>query len=169
VSSQVSVRGFEPDDAAACRALWAELTEWHRSLYSDPSIGGDDPGSGFDAYLEEFGGERAWVAEEGASIVGFAGLIMRGQQAEIEPVIVAGGVRGRGIGRALVEAALRAAQAEGVQQAVVRPVARNADALAFFHGLGFTALGHIELLLDFERPAEYWRAGERLAERDFRV
>ncbi len=26
--------------------LWAELTEYHRGIYGDPSIGGDNPGAG---------------------------------------------------------------------------------------------------------------------------
>jgi hypothetical protein len=28
-----------------------ELTDHHRWIYHDPSIGGDDPGTGFDDYL----------------------------------------------------------------------------------------------------------------------
>ena len=40
----VDVRGYAPADYAACRMLWAELTEHHRRIYEDPAIGGDDPG-----------------------------------------------------------------------------------------------------------------------------
>jgi GNAT superfamily N-acetyltransferase len=169
VSSSVTVRRFEERDSGPCRALWAELTRWHRALYDDPSIGGDDPGSGFDGYLEEFGDARLWVAEHSTSVVGFTGLIMRGNQAEVEPVVVAADARGQGIGRTLVAAAVDAARTEGVAQVKVRPVARNAQAIRFFHELGFTALGHVELLADFRRPAEYWQSGERIADRDFDV
>jgi GNAT superfamily N-acetyltransferase len=169
VSSSVTVRLFETRDSVACRTLWAELTGWHRELYDDPSIGGDEPGSGFDSYLEEFGDARLWVAELSGSVVGFTGLIVRGNQAEVEPVVVSPDARRRGIGRTLVAAAVEAARAESVGQIKVRPVARNAQAIQFFHELGFTSLGHVELLADFRRPAEYWRPGERIADRDFDV
>jgi GNAT superfamily N-acetyltransferase len=169
VSNPVVVRRFETRDADACRALWAELTGWHRELYDDLSIGGDDPGSGFDDCLEELGQECLWVAEDAGAVVGVAGLIVRGRKAEVEPVVVSAPRRAGGVGRALVEALVHEARARELDQVVVRPVARNADAVAFFHGLGFTALGHVELLLDLRRPPEYWRPGERLAGRDFDV
>lgn len=163
------VRRFEPPDSPGCRELWAELVEWHRGLYEDPSIGGPDPASGFDRYLEEHGADRLFVALDEQAVVGLAGLIVRGAKAELEPIVVARGARRHGTGRALAELAITAAREEGMRQVVVRPVARNAAALGFFHQLGFTALGHVDLLLDFERPADYWRAGETLAGREFRV
>ena len=98
----MTIRRYEEEDSAACRGLWAELTRWHRALYDDPSIGGDDPGSGFD----RLAGERIWVAERRGSVVGFVGLVIRGRQAEIEPVVVSFDVRGQGIGRSLVETAV---------------------------------------------------------------
>jgi GNAT superfamily N-acetyltransferase len=169
VSSPVTIRPFEEQDTAACRALWAELTRWHRALYDDPSIGGDDPGSGFDSYLDDFAGARLWVAERRGSVVGVVGLIVRGKQAEVEPVVVSFDVRGQGIGRSLVETALEAARADGVRQIKASPVARNSTALRFFHRLGFDILGHVDVLLDLERPEGYWRGEERLAEREFRA
>lgn len=165
----MTIRRFEEGDSAACRALWAELTRWHRELYDDPTIGGDDPGSGFDGYLNEFGDSRLWVAEREGSVVGFAGLIVRGNQAEVEPVVVATDARGQSIGRTLVRAVVDVARTEGFAQVKASPVARNAQAIGFFHQLGFTALGHVELLADFRRPADYWRPGERISGRDFDV
>lgn len=166
MSSPVSIRPFEHDDAAACRSLWAELTRWHRALYDDPSIGGDDPGSGFEGYPEQ---ARLWVAERRGAVVGFVGLLRRGRQAEIEPVVVSFDARGQGIGRSLVETAVEAARADGATQVKATPVARNALALRFFHRLGFDTLGHVDVLLDLERPKEYWKARETLAERQFRA
>jgi hypothetical protein len=43
-SDQVKIRNYRADDLAACRALWVELTEWHRQIYASPQIGGTDPG-----------------------------------------------------------------------------------------------------------------------------
>jgi N-acetylglutamate synthase-like GNAT family acetyltransferase len=169
VSSPVTIRSFEEQDSASCRALWAELTRSHRALYDDPTIGGDDPGSGFDAYLDEFAGVRVWVAERAGSVIGFLGLIIRGKQAEVEPVVVSFDAWGRGIGRRLVETAVEAAKEEGVEQIRASPVARNSHAIGFFHELGFTALGHLDLVMELRRPAGYWRPGERIAGRDFDV
>ena len=166
MSNDVTIRPFEEQDASACRALWAELTRWHRALYEDTSIGGDDPGSGFDGYPEQ---ARLWVAERKGSVVGLVGLQIRGRQAEIEPVVVSFDVRGQRIGRSLVETAVEAARAEGVGQVKASPVARNALALRFFHRLGFDTLGHVDVLLDLERPKDYWNARESLAEREFRA
>lgn len=56
------VRRFRPGDRQACRRLWAELTEWHRRIYGDSSIGGSNPGSHFDVHLKEYGSENIWVA-----------------------------------------------------------------------------------------------------------
>ena len=47
----VSIRAYEPRDLQACRALHAELVVRHREIYGDPTIGGDDPGAGFDDHL----------------------------------------------------------------------------------------------------------------------
>jgi hypothetical protein len=65
--------------------------------------------------------------------------------------------------------AVDAAQAEGVDQLKASPVARNSHAIDFFHSLGFTALGHVDLLMDFRHPNAYWQRGERVAGRDFDV
>ena len=43
---------------------------------------------------------------------------------------------------------------------------RNAEAIRFFHALGFDVRSRVELL---RQPDERWRAGERIADRDFRV
>jgi N-acetylglutamate synthase-like GNAT family acetyltransferase len=169
VSKPVTIRAFEEQDASACRALWAELTRSHRALYDDASIGGDDPGAGFDDYLGEFAGARKWVAERGSTVIGFVGLIIRGKQGEIEPVVVSFDARGQGVGRSLVQTAVDAARAEGVDQLKASPVARNSHAIDFFHSLGFTALGHVDLLMDSRHPASYWQRGERLAGSDFEI
>jgi N-acetylglutamate synthase-like GNAT family acetyltransferase len=169
VSKPVTIRPFEEQDASACRALWAELTRSHRALYDDASIGGDDPGSGFDDYLGEFAAARKWVAERGSTVIGFVGLIIRGKQGEIEPVVVSFDARGQGVGRSLVQTAVDAARAEGVDQLKASPVARNSHAIDFFHSLGFTALGHVDLLMDSRHPASYWQRGERLAGSDFEI
>jgi len=57
----VAIRRYQPQDLEDCRSLWADLTTWHRELYLDSTIGGDDRGAGFDAHLAEVGrNESGW-------------------------------------------------------------------------------------------------------------
>jgi GNAT superfamily N-acetyltransferase len=162
-----TVRGYEPPDLEACRGLWVELTQWHRDIYESPEIGGDDPGRAFDEHLAKVGAESIWVAEVDGRVVGLAGLIA--EDFELEPVVVSGRHRGEGIGRLLAETVVSAARDRGARTVQVRPVARNVQAVRFFHELGFDILGHVDLQLDIaERERDPWIPGERLADRDFR-
>jgi hypothetical protein len=40
-ASEVAVRSYADGDYDAGRSVWAELTEYHRSIYGDPSTGLD--------------------------------------------------------------------------------------------------------------------------------
>lgn len=166
----VTIRHYKPEDLESCRALWAELTEWHRYIYQSPDIGGPDPARHFDAHLSRVGPEHIWVAEVGEQVVGLAGLMLGEDNAELEPLVVSASHRSTGIGRQLAEVVIEAAHGSGVHQLTVRPVARNAQALAFFHELGFDILGRIELFIDFG-PADrqIWKYGEQIAGRNFRL
>ena len=84
----VVVRDYAAADYSACRMLWVELTEHHRRLYEDPSIGGDDPGGAFDDYLAVPERVASWVADLDGSVVGLTGLFDRGTRGEAEPVVV---------------------------------------------------------------------------------
>jgi GNAT superfamily N-acetyltransferase len=168
VPRRLTVRKYEARDLAACRALWAELTQVHRDLYDDPTFGGDDPGPAFDTHLAEVGADRIWVAEaEGGAVVGLAGLLVDSEHAELEPIVVGEAWRGSGAGRALADAVIAAARELGFPRLRVRPVGRNTGAIRFFHALGFDVLGRVDLRIDFE-PIER-TAGERIAGREFRV
>jgi N-acetylglutamate synthase-like GNAT family acetyltransferase len=161
------VRGYEPRDLDACRGLWVELTQWHRDIFNAPEIGGDDPGRAFDEHLAKVGAENIWVAEVDGLLAGLAGLIP--DVPELEPVIVAEQHRGHGIGRLLAEAVISAAREGGARTVQVRPVARNVEAIRFFHELGFDVLDQVQLSMDIvDRERDPWIPGERLADRDFR-
>jgi N-acetylglutamate synthase-like GNAT family acetyltransferase len=165
------VRGYREDDRAACRALWRELTQTHRDLYDDQSIGGDtDLGEYFDEHLERVGTDRVWVAELEGRVIGFTSLILDPQRpvGELEPIVVAPQARGAGVGRLLVERVVAAARDLGLARLDVRPAARNEPAIAFFHELGFDTLGQVELMLYLQEPKD-WPMRVRLAGRDFRA
>lgn len=165
---EVIVRGYAEGDYAACRVLWAELTEYHRSIYGDPSIGGDDPGAGFDDYLAEPQRTGSWVAESGGNVIGLTGLFDRGSSGEVEPVVVAEAARNRGIGRMLISRVVEEARAHGHEYLAIRPVARNVAAVRRFHAAGFRTLGgHVDLTMDLRPRRPRWLHGARLHGLDF--
>lgn len=153
-----TVRPYRPTDLEVCRALWVDLTERHREIYANPKIGGDAPEAQFDEHLENVGPDSLWVAELDDHVVGLTGLIMKGRDGEVEPVIVRPPHRGQGIGRLLCMAVIEAARERDVRLLSVRPVARNEEAIAFFHHLGFNVVGHIQLFMDLGPAAgQSWR------------
>lgn len=154
----VTVRTYAETDREACRALWVDLTQHHRDIYDSPQIGGDDPGAQFDDHLARVGPVRIWVAEGADGIVGMAGMIEGDGEVELEPIVVSAGHRGSGVGRALAQAVFQAAADLGVNRVTTRPVARNDRSLSFFHDLGFTTVGQLELIHDFVR-SDRWRPG----------
>ena len=165
----VAVREYVSGDYLACRELWVELTEHHRRIYGDPSIGGDDPGADFDAYLETPERALSWVAETGGVVVGLTGLFDHGASAEVEPVIVADRLRGRGIGRLLLDRVAREAADRGFEWLAVRPVARNVSAIRRFHAAGFRTLGgRVDLTMDLVDRRHGWLEGAQLHGLDFR-
>jgi GNAT superfamily N-acetyltransferase len=160
----VIVRGYASQDLVACRVLWVELTQQHRDIYDDPTIGGDDPGAYFDAtYLNMDALRGPWVAERGGHVVGLTGLFVHGTRGEIEPVVVANSHRLQGIGTALLAHVVAEARVYGIQLLTVRPVARNSEAIAFFVREGFMALGQIDLTRDLSGThEERWKPGVML-------
>lgn len=159
----MNIRAYKSSDLEQCRSLWAEMVQRHRDIYNDPSIGGNDPGSEFDEHLSRVGPEKIWVAIAGDKIIGLVSLIRDGEQAEIEPIVVASQYRGRGIGRELLSHAIEQARSSGVVCLSVKPVARNEEAITFFHEAGFKTLGHIQLFmwLGPDSPGQ-WKRGPEL-------
>lgn len=165
-------RSYRDTDLEACRELWAQLTEWHRTIYDAPSIGGQDPGRKFDEHVARIGKERVWIAEHDGRVVGMIGLQPGYDEGtvEIEPLVVATTVRGTGVGRALVEHVVSEVQKMGLCDVNVHVVGRNAEAIRFYHDIGFDVIGHFELLYDTsERGEQPWQEGETVAGRQFRV
>jgi GNAT superfamily N-acetyltransferase len=160
VHKSFKTRKYQPRDLEQCRALWKELTDWHREIYQDPTIGGLHPEEYFDKHLSEIGQDWLWVAVHDSQVVGFTGLIMKGEGAEIEPLIVSKSYRRKGIGKQLVETVINQARNKGIRFLNVKPVARNIQAIKFLYEEGFTKLGHIELFIDFSDYA--WKQGPEL-------
>lgn len=163
------MREYRASDAVDCRALWVELTEHHRRLYGDDSIGGSDPGSGFDAYIGSPDRVGSWVAEVAGAVVGLTGLLDHGASAEVEPVVVATRARGRGVGAALLGHVVAEATHRGYTYLAIRPVARNVAAIQAFHEMGFDTLGgHVDLTMDLAERRHQWMDAQTLHGRTFK-
>jgi GNAT superfamily N-acetyltransferase len=90
-------------------------------------------------------------------------LILNGEEAEIDPVVIASTHQGHGIGRALLNCAIREARALGVRNLDVRPVARNLGAIRLYHRSGFRRLGCVELFMELQPSAAHaWKRGPEL-------
>ncbi len=162
------VRDYAEADYRACRFLWVELTEYHRRIYGDPSIGGEDPGAGFDEYLASPQRIGSWVAESNGSVVGLTGLLDQGKGGEVEPVVVTEAARDHGIGRQLIGRVVEEALARRYEYLAIRPVARNVAALRRFHAAGFRTLGgHVDLTMDLAERRHDWLQGASLHGLDF--
>jgi GNAT superfamily N-acetyltransferase len=164
-----AIRPYEDRDLDTCRELWRDLTQAHREIYDDPTIGGEDPGIYFDRHLADPRLVGLWVAECESAPAGLVGLLMKDGEAEIEPLVVARGYRFRGVGRALLEFIVEEARTRGARHLSVRPVARNTEAIRCFHSAGFRLLGHIEMFLELVPSTRAtWKPGIAMHGRRFR-
>jgi len=150
-----AVRQYRHHDLERCRELWRNLTQRHRDIYEDPTLGGPDPGIEFDEHLKHPQLHRLWVAELTHQVVGFCGLLVRGEESELEPIVVDPSHRGRGIGALLAQHAIAESRRLRVKYVNVRPVARNLEAIRFFHREGFRLLGRFELSIALEGASAF--------------
>jgi GNAT superfamily N-acetyltransferase len=145
----VTVRPYRPSDHNACRALWAELVEHRGALYGSAPAAGSDPGAGFEEYLTQLNLSGLWVADnEETGVVAFVGLMLDGRSGFVDPVVVTGSMRGRGIGRALLAKVADEARRRGLHHLSVRPAVRDAAALHMLHASGFSTVATVTLTYD---------------------
>jgi GNAT superfamily N-acetyltransferase len=149
------IREYQPGDLDRCRELWRSLTQRHRDIYGDPTLGGSDPGLEFDAYLVDSVPHRVWVAQLAGRVLGLCGLLVRGEESELEPIVVDPSRRSRGIGALLAQVAVAESRRVGVKYVNVRPTARNLEAIRFFHREGFRLLGRIELSIALDAATPF--------------
>jgi GNAT superfamily N-acetyltransferase len=145
----VTVRPYRPADHSECRQLWGELTERHRELYDDPGYGGADPTAAFEEYLTRLDLSGVWVADHPEhGVIGLVGLIVDGLRGEVEPVVVTGGHRGEGVGRALLGFLADEARRRHLTSLTITPESRNVEAITCLHAAGYTTLSSVELTLE---------------------
>lgn len=163
------IREYHEQDFEICRKLWEELTQRHRDIYVDPSIGGEDPGSAFERYLKKTDLAGLWVVEEDEVVVGMAGLLIDQEDAQIEPIVIRSDFRSKGIGTQLLEKLTAEAKGRGASFLSIRPVARNIEAIQCFYRAGFSLLGHIDMFMDLSNENDQgWLDGVTIHGNNFR-
>ena len=157
----ITIRDYQASDFEVCRSLWGELTQHHRDIYDDPTIGGDDPGRGFETYINNPQRRGTWVAELEGQVAAFAGLLVHWEEeGEVEPVVVSAPYRRKGIGSTLIGRVVEEAKKTGVRFLSVRPATRNEKAISLFVRLGFNLLGYVDLFQDLSPSSDRkWKPG----------
>lgn len=77
------------------------------------------------------------VVKENGKIIGYACQTVLFEDAEILNVAVAPNARGKGMGKALMEAMIQAAKTRGAERMFLEVRVSNAPALGLYRGLGF--------------------------------
>ncbi len=163
----IRIRSYNDTDLSVCRELWRELTQRHRDIYGDQTIGGRDPGMEFDAFLARKP-TGVWIAEHAGEVVGLCGLLVTDNGWEIDPMVVRSDLRSRGIGSRLIDHVVAEARRLGVRSLSVRPVARNIEAIKLYHQAGFRILGHLDMFMELADSDRQWRPGIELHGQKFR-
>jgi len=146
----VTIRPYRPLDHNACRRLWGEFVEHRDALYGRSEPG--DAEAGYEEYLTQLNLSGLWVAEgSDQGIVGFVGLKLDGRAGVVDPVVVTAQLRGRGIGRALLEATMDAAREAGATGIDLNTGETDTAARALYESCGFTNLEDDATMLFYER------------------
>jgi ElaA protein len=116
------------DDIAACQALRRAVFIEEQGVAEADEVDGQD------------GAAVHLLASLDGVPVGTARLLLKGRAGKIGRVCVLAPLRGTGLGRALVEAAVEELRARGCAEAVL---GAQVHAIGFYEGLGFVARGPV--------------------------
>jgi ribosomal-protein-alanine acetyltransferase len=94
---------------------------------------------------------RYFVVEAGGRVVGYAGVFLGLDVAEVMTIAVEPAARGLGLGRRLMETLLDQARRGGLKQVVLEVAVDSAPAIGLYESLGFAQIGR--------RPRYYQPSG----------
>jgi L-amino acid N-acyltransferase YncA len=142
------IRPLLPDDWPAVEAIWAEGIDTRNATFETET----PSWASFDATRHR---EHRLVAVAGSEVVGWAALSPVSRRecyagvAE-NSVYVAAGARGRGTGRALMEALVAGADAGGIWTIQTSVFPENAASLALHERVGFRVVGRRERIAQLD-------------------
>jgi ribosomal protein S18 acetylase RimI-like enzyme len=128
--------------ARLVEATRAEQVALVRGLFAEYARLVDEPACfvGFERELEALPGDyRLWLAEAAAGCV--AVRLLDARTAEMKRLYVRGAHRGKGLGRALAQAAIDVAREAGCARIVLDTLPKMREAQALYELLGFTRTG----------------------------
>ncbi|MEV7781740.1 GNAT family N-acetyltransferase [Kitasatospora sp. NPDC088351] len=153
------IRSAQPEDeqelATLNRATWSTLSEVSPRPAEEDGV--------FD---ERHLPDQFLLALLGGRIVGYVRpvpptpLASNQHVRQIQGLAVDSSVRGRGIGRSLVEAACEAAKEQGARRMTLRVLGHNAPARRLYESCGFVVEGSLaeEFLIDGQYVDDIWMA-----------
>ena len=85
---------------------------------------------------------RYWIATDGSgNVIGYGGAKVGGDQADVMTIGVAPHARGRGVGRAILDALLEGARQAGAADIFLDVRPSNEGAIALYNSRGFVEIG----------------------------
>src|SRR3954471_6720118 len=135
----MTIRRAVPADAPAIAAIYAQgIAEREATFETEP------PGA--EACAAWIGGPLTLVAEDAGAVAGWARAFAYSDRCVYDGVgeytiYLDGAARGRGMGRALLDALVAAAEREGYYKLVGKLMAGNAASIALARGCGFREVG----------------------------
>lgn len=136
-----------PTIRPACTADEGSLAELNRVTWSWLSEVSPRPAPDAEFFTGHRTPEQILVAEDGGKVVGYirlvppTGLESNRHVRQIQGLAVDPACRGRGVGRALIEAACAAARNAGARRMTLRVLGHNGPARRLYERCGFTVEG----------------------------
>jgi RimJ/RimL family protein N-acetyltransferase len=146
---QFRVRPAQPDDARAMAELFAAVAQERDGIATEPPV---DIGERAAAFTRSAG--QSLVAVAGDRIVGMLHVEVSRHGFGDFGMCVERGWRGRGVGSALVQAAIGWARGQGLHKLCLEVFAHNTAAIALYRKCGFVEEGR--------RAKQYRRANGQL-------
>ncbi|MFD0279960.1 GNAT family N-acetyltransferase [Kitasatospora sp. NPDC127111] len=148
-----------------------ELSELNRAAWSWLSDVAPQPPEGDPVFDERHTPEQFRLALLDGRIVGYirvvppTPLVSNRHVRQIQGLAVDAAVRGRGLGRALIEAACAAAREDGARRITLRVLGHNAPARRLYEACGFVVEGSLteEFLIDGRYVDDIWMARSLVA------
>ncbi|MCG6493245.1 GNAT family N-acetyltransferase [Kitasatospora sp. A2-31] len=143
-----------------------ELSELNRAAWSWLSDVSPQPAEDHSVFDERHTPDQFLIARLDGRLVGYIRVVPPTPLAsnrhvrQIQGLAVGAEARGRGIGRALVEAACAAAEADGARRITLRVLGHNAPARRLYESCGFVVEGSLaeEFLIDGAYVDDIWMA-----------